>query len=127
MLKKGREKLPESVLRKERFEVPKIRGHIQGNKTVLSNFYQIADMLARDPEHMLKYVLKELATPGEGKKPLVLLGRKVSATAINEKVENYFKRYVNCKECNRPDTKLVKQDRQSFITCNACGARYPVV
>ncbi len=126
LLKRGRSLLPESVLTKERFEVPKIRGHIQGNKTVLSNFYQISDMLSRDSDHMLKFVLKELATPGEEKKPLVLLGRKVNASIINEKIDLYFKKYVVCKECGRPDTSLIRQERQASIKCNACGAKYPV-
>ena len=82
MLKKGRKEIPNSVLDVERFIIPKIRGHIQGNKTVLSNFFQIADSLGRDPDFFLKYILKELGTPGEIKKPLVILGRKVSAKKI---------------------------------------------
>ena len=125
LLKKARANLPEDALKTDRFQIPKIRGHIQGNKTVLSNFYQIADTLARDPDMMLKYILKELATPGEGKKPLVFLGRKVAASAINEKVEEFAKRFVICKECGKPETKLAKQDRVFFLRCNACGAKYP--
>ncbi|MFH2019855.1 MAG: translation initiation factor IF-2 subunit beta [archaeon] len=125
LLKKARSGLPESALKIERFSIPKIRGHIQGNKTVLSNFYHIADLLARDSDQMLKYILKELATPGEGKKPLVMLGRKVSASAVNDKVEEYAKKYVLCKECGKPDTKLSKQERIIFLKCNACGAKYP--
>src|SRR3989344_4164847 len=99
LLKRGRKNLPEATLSRERFEIPKIMGHIQGNKTILSNFFQITDMLGRDEEGFLKYILKELATPGEAKKPLVILGRKVSASAINEKVLQYANKYVICKEC----------------------------
>jgi translation initiation factor 2 subunit 2 len=126
LLKRGRENLPESALKTERFIVPNVRGHIQGNKTVLSNFFQIADMLGRDEEHFLKYILKELATPAEAKKPLLLLGRKINASRINEKIEEYVNKYVICKECGKPETVLVKQDRVTFMKCNACGARYPV-
>ena len=61
-------KLPEVTLNKERFEMPKAKGHIQGNKTIISNFIQIADYIGRSREHLLKYILKELATPGEIKK-----------------------------------------------------------
>ncbi len=126
LLKRGRQKLPESVLKKERFIIPNVRGHIQGNKTVLSNFFQIADMLGREEEQFLKYILKELATPGEAKKPLLILGRKISASRINEKIQEYANKYVICKECGKPDTALTKQDRITFVRCNACGARYPV-
>ena len=125
LLKQARKNLPESVLKTERFTIPKIRGHLQGNKTVLSNFFQIADSLGRAPNSLLKYILKELATPGEVQKSLVVLGRKVSATRINEKVEEYAKKFVLCKDCGKPDSKLIKQNRMVFIKCNACGARYP--
>ena len=65
MLEKARKELPESVLKTERFEIPKVKGHIQGNRTIISNFNQIAKTLRREPEHLLKFVLKELAAPGE--------------------------------------------------------------
>ncbi len=126
LLKKGREKLPESVLKTERFSVQNIRGHIQGNKTILSNFFQIANELGREEEHFLKYILKEVATPAEVKKPLLILGRKIGASTINLKIQEYTKKYVICKECGKPETSLTKQDRLTFIRCNACGARYPV-
>ena len=126
LLKRGRKNLPESTLARERFEIPKVMGHIQGNKTILSNFFQIADLLGREEDQFLKYILKELATPGEAKKPLVILGRKVSASAINQKVMEYAGKYVLCKECHKPETSLIKQDRLNFIKCNACGAKYPV-
>ncbi len=126
LLVRGRSSLPESALKTERFAVPNIRGHVQGNKTILSNFFQILDSMGREEEHFLKYILKELATPGEVKKPLVILGRKVSASSINQKVNEYAQKYVICKECGKPETALTKQERITYIKCNACGARYPV-
>lgn len=126
LLTRGRGNLPESVLKTERFNIPNIRGHVQGSKTILSNFFQILDCLGREEEHFLKYILKELATPGEIKKPLVILGRKVSASRINQKITEYAQKYVICKECGKPETSLTKQDRISYVKCNACGARYPV-
>jgi len=127
MLKQAREKLPKSVFEKERFELPKIRGHIQGNKTVLTNFLQIADVIGRKPEHLLKYILKELATPGEIKKSgSVIVGTKVSASRINEKIRQYANEFVLCSECGKPDTKIEKEGNFSFIKCQACGARHPI-
>jgi len=64
LLKRAKKQMPESVLEIARFEIPKVRGHLEGNKTIISNFLKIAQGLNRDPEHLLKYVLKELATPG---------------------------------------------------------------
>jgi len=127
LLKKVREELPKSVFEKERFEIPKIRGHIQGNRTILSNFLQIADILRRQPEHLLKYILKELATPGEIKKSgSVIIGTKVGASRINEKVRQYANEFVLCPECGKPDTKIEKEDKFTFLKCHACGARHPI-
>ena len=83
LLEQARKQLPESVFKKERFEIPKVIGHIQGNRTVISNFLQIANTLGRDSDHMLKFVLRELAAPGEIKKSGgVIIGTKVPSSRI---------------------------------------------
>ncbi|MBI2134052.1 translation initiation factor IF-2 subunit beta [Candidatus Woesearchaeota archaeon] len=126
LLEKGMKNLPERSVETSRFEVPNVRGHIQGNRTIISNFYQIADVIRREPEHLLKYVLKELATPGELKKTGFIIGTKVPASRLNEKIMQYVKEFVICPECKKPDTKLIKEDKFMFIKCSACGARHSV-
>ncbi|MBL7054275.1 translation initiation factor IF-2 subunit beta [Candidatus Woesearchaeota archaeon] len=127
LLKEIRKELPESVFEKERFELPKVRGHIQGNRTVISNFLQIASILGREPESMLKYVLRGLATPGEIKKSgSVIMGTKVPASRINEKIMQYANDFVFCSECGKPDTKIEKEKNIFFIKCMACGAKHSV-
>jgi len=127
LLKKARDDLPETVFEKERFEMPKVLGHIQGNRTIISNFIQIANSLGREPEHMLKYVLKELATPGEIKKSgSIIFGTKVAASRINEKIRKYVNEFVFCPECGKPDTKIIKEGDFAFIKCAACGAKHHV-
>lgn len=127
LLKDARKGLPEHVFQKERFEIPKVRGHIQGNRTVISNFLQIASTLGREPGDMLKFVLRELATPGEIKKSgSVIIGTKVPASRINEKIKQYTDSYVFCYECGKPDTKIEKEGNFSFLKCTACGARHVI-
>ncbi len=126
MLKKGRDKLPESVFESARFEIPKVRGHIQGNWTIISNFNQIAQTLRRPVGHLLKFVLKELATPGELKKTGLILGAKIPAARINEKIKKYAQQFVLCPDCGKPDTKIIKESGFSFLKCLACGAKHPV-
>ena len=126
LLEKAIKQLPEKVVTKDRSEIPKVVGHLQGNKTVISNFLHIADMLGRDTNHVLKFILKELATPGEIKNKEVIIGTKVSASRINQKIQQYAEEFVICKECGKPDTKLIKEGDYSFIRCQACGARHPV-
>jgi translation initiation factor 2 subunit 2 len=127
MLKKGIENLPKKTDSKERFEIPKVMGHLQGNKTVISNFVQIANAFGRPVEHMLKYILKELATPGElQNNNILMLGTKVSSERINKKIQQYAEEYVICKECGKPDTKIEKEGEFTFMKCMVCGAKKPV-
>ena len=110
----------------ERFEIPKIQGHAEGTKTILTNLQQIASTLRRDQEHILKFLLKELATSGKIKGTQVILQRRIPSGKINEKIEDYTKEFVLCKECKKPDTEIIKQDRFSFVHCLACGAKHSV-
>ena len=124
MLEDVRKNLPEAVFIKERFEIPKVLGHMQGNRTIISNFLQIASTLRRDVDHLLKYVLKELATPGEIKKSgALILGTKVPASRINDKIRHYANEFVLCIECGKPDTQIVREGELNYMKCTACGAK----
>lgn len=126
LLKRGREKLPESVFEKERFEIPKVKGRLEGNKTVISNFPQIASALRRQPEHLLKYILKELATPGEMRRGHLIFGSKLPAGRINDKIRQYANEFVFCPDCGKPDTEIIKEGDFHFLKCSACGSKHPV-
>ncbi|MBD3247373.1 translation initiation factor IF-2 subunit beta [Candidatus Pacearchaeota archaeon] len=110
----------------KRFEIPKIKGHFEGKKTILTNFFQIGSHLRRNPEHFQKYILKELAVSGTKDKDRLILNRKVPREKINQKIKEYVDEFVLCKECKKPDTELIKKDRLAFIHCLACGAKHPV-
>jgi len=125
LLERGKEQLPDEVVEGGRFEIPKVRGHLQGSKTVVNNWMEIAKVLDRPPQHLLKYVQKALATPGEIIKQSVLFGSKVSSSKLNEKIEQYADELVFCKECGKPETKINKDDGVLYMTCEACGAKYP--
>lgn len=126
LLKRARKELPELSEEVERFEVPKVFGHVQGNRTVISNFHQIANALGRPVEHLLKYVLRELATPGNLTSSALIIGTKIPASRINEKIRQYVKDFITCPECRRYDTKLVKEDKIDFIKCSVCGAKHSI-
>jgi translation initiation factor 2 subunit 2 len=110
----------------ERFEIPKIEGHLEGTKTILTNIPQIVSYIRRNPEHLVKFLLKELATAGTMKNNILILQRKINSQRINEKIEDYIKEFVLCKECTKPDTELTKDKGFTFIHCLACGAKHPV-
>lgn len=125
MLEKAYSEMPDTALIKtDRFEIPKVRGHIQGNRTVISNIGQIAMDLRRDTNHLVKFLLKELATPGKlsGSGSLII-GAKVAASRINDKIKQYTDDYVVCAECGKPDTELLKEGGLTYKRCLACGAK----
>ncbi len=126
LLKEAKAKLPEISVSKERFEVPQVTGHVEGNKTIISNFSIIVSTLQRDADHLLKYLQRELATPATIDGPRLVLGRKISSSSVNQKIQQYAKDFVVCKECGKPDTKLIREDRVLFLKCTACGAKEPV-
>lgn len=110
----------------DRFEIPKVQGHFEGKKTILTNFFQIVSYLRRSPEHLLKFLLKELAVSGQIEGERLVLNLNVPSAKINQKVEEYVKEFVLCRECKKPDTELKREDRLSFIHCLACGAKHSV-
>jgi translation initiation factor 2 subunit 2 len=126
LLKKAEEELPETVHGSERFSIEKVSGHLEGNKTVLVNLKKIAKDLGRDGNHLLKYLLRELATPGKFVRDRVILGTKVAASTINKKIKKYASEFVFCSECNKPETVLTDEKKIIYLKCQACGAKKPV-
>ncbi|HKZ34191.1 MAG TPA: translation initiation factor IF-2 subunit beta [Candidatus Nanoarchaeia archaeon] len=110
----------------ERFEIPKVEGHFEGKKTIITNFSQVASIFRRNPEHLQKFLLKELAASGQREGDRLVLNIKVPSSKINQKVEEYAQEFVICRECKKPDTELIREDRITFIKCLACGARHSV-
>ncbi len=126
LLAKAEEELPETVSGGERFTIDKVMGHLEGNKTIISNLVKIAKDLGRKPEHLMKYLLRELATPGKVVRGRVIFGTKVSASRINKKIKKYASEFVFCSECSKPDTSLVEEKGVTYLRCQACGAKKPV-
>ncbi len=126
LLKKAEEELPERTGGGERFTIDNIKGHLEGNKTILVNLKKIAKDLGRDENHLLKYLLRELATPGRYVGSRTILGSKVAASIINKKIRKYVSEFVYCSECGKPDTQLSEEKSIIYLKCLACGAKKPV-
>jgi translation initiation factor 2 subunit 2 len=126
LLHKAEQELPERMAGSERFVIDKVLGHIEGNKTVITNLKKIAKDLGREENHLLKYLLRELATPGKWAGERVIFGTKISASNINKKIKKYASEFVYCSECGKPETKLVEEKEITYLRCLACGAKKPV-
>ncbi len=91
LLKRAKEKLPKVQSKSERFAVPKVQGHVEGNKTILINMFAICSLIGREPDHMLKYLQKELATAAWYEDKRLVFGRKLSSQMINDKVQSMLR------------------------------------
>ena len=123
MLKRAYDQLPEQQEEKDRFQVPRARVTMQGRRSVIMNFTEIATALQRDPEHLLKFLLKETATRGNYDGTRVVFQGRFNEDSIRNLIEIYTNKYVICPVCGRPDTHIVRDKRLSFLQCDACGAR----
>ncbi len=110
----------------ERFEIPRVNSIIEGKKTIINNFKQICLYIRRNPEHVLKYVLRELATPGVFKGDRLIIQKRATPDMIDAKIKTYTEEFVICRECKKPDTELVRQESYYFVHCLACGAKHSV-
>lgn len=126
MLQEAFEKFPKIKDKGERFEIPVLDTMIQGNQTIIKNFAQVCQALRREPKHVLKFLTKELATPADLDQSRAVFKSVLSQRAMQQKLESYVRDYVICGECKRPDTQLSKEDRITFLKCEACGAKYSV-
>lgn len=121
------EMIPKKTSSGERFEVPTIQGVRIGNRTIVQNFKEIADRMNRDPHHLLKFLSKELATAATMDGARAIFQGVFKVDSMNRLLNIYTQRFVVCPVCKRPDTKMDKQDRYTFLVCEACGARSSVL
>ncbi|MCM1987140.1 MULTISPECIES: translation initiation factor IF-2 subunit beta [Methanococcoides] len=126
MLNRAIENLPDVETTDVRFVIPEPRIFIEGKTTVLENFANIADVLNRDPDHLMKFLTREMGTAGKLEGSRAIFQGKFPKENIKSNIEAYVEEYVMCSECNRPDTQLVKSDRIIILKCSACGAHRPV-
>ncbi|WP_048151761.1 translation initiation factor IF-2 subunit beta [Palaeococcus ferrophilus] len=127
LLEKAYEELPENVKHHgSRFEVPPAQVTIAGSRTIIENFMDIAEAMNRDPNHLLKFVLREVATAGSIEGRRVILQGRFTPYLISNKLKKYLKEFVICPVCGAPDTKIIKKGRFHYLKCEACGAETPI-
>jgi translation initiation factor 2 subunit 2 len=126
LLDRAIEQIPPQARETKRFSVPKAYAIIQGNRTIIQNFGEVTDAMNRDPQHVLKFLLRELGTAGNLEGNRAIMQGKFTHYLINERMDDYVKRFIMCHECNRPDTKIIREDRIFILKCEACGAKAPL-
>ncbi len=110
----------------ERFQMPKVKGLVSGKNTIITNIAEIADRLRRPIEQIIKFLQKELATPGKIENDRLILNSRLSSNRVNEKLELFVKEFVLCNECKKPDTEIISEKGIKYKHCLACGAKSPI-
>ena len=122
MVKRVKSSVPETK-KGGRFEVPSPSIYTIKRTTIIKNFSEIAKALRRDEKHFAKFLFKELAVPGTINGSEIVFSAKVPSSIIVQRVNEYVKEYVMCKECGKPDTNLHIDAGIATIKCEACGAK----
>lgn len=127
LLKRAQAQLPPEVFEQKRFGIPKPRSYNIGMRTIVANYKAIYETLNRDPHHLLKFLSREMATAGAlDRAGRAIFQGKFRNDTLERLIRHYADEFVVCPVCKRPDTKIVKEKRFLFLTCEACGAKSSV-
>ncbi|AAR39172.1 NEQ323 [Nanoarchaeum equitans Kin4-M] len=97
------------------------------NRTIITNFKQIANYLNRDPKIIAKFFSKELFVQTIIEGNSLIINKRVSYETIKKKLDEFINIFVICPVCKRPDTELIERGRKIYyIKCHACGSESPV-
>jgi translation initiation factor 2 subunit 2 len=124
LLSRLRDKLGNTTKKQaSRLELPTPQIIWVGQRTIFRNFMDFPKALNRDPEKLLLYLNKELASAGyiAGER-VIFLGRK-EPSSFGALIDRYVKDYVICPVCGSPDTRTEKSKKLGFLLCEACGAK----
>jgi len=123
LLKRVYSQLPPEVFKPKRFEIPRVSSTVAGMRTVIHNFKEIVNVLNRSPQHLMKFLTREMATAGTLEGDRAIFQGRFSEESLQNLINRYTRDYVICPICKRPDTKIVKEKRIYFLVCEACGAK----
>ncbi|WP_336021800.1 translation initiation factor IF-2 subunit beta [Halobellus salinisoli] len=110
-----------------RFEVPDPEVRPEGHATVWENFEATHDRLARDPDHLVRFMQSELGTSAQiDDRGRARFTGDFKQRRVSEALDAYVGDFVTCGECESPDTRLIDQQGTTVLKCDACGAISPV-
>jgi translation initiation factor 2 subunit 2 len=127
LLKRLKNSLKDSLVdsRSERIEIPEPQVIFIGNKSIFRNFMDFPRIFRREPNKILMFLAKELATAAslDGERA-IFIGRK-DRQSFSVLLNRYIREAVVCSICGSMDTRIERVKRLQFLICEACGARSP--
>src|SRR4030067_1246080 len=105
LLKRGCAQIPEVTTKRERLELPPLFVNTIGMRTIISNFKELADALDRDPQHILKFLTREMATAATFHDSRAIFQGKFRRDRFGRLLERDMVGFVTCPCCKGPSTK----------------------
>jgi len=113
-----------------RYKMPliqaKVQGHGNGIHTAVPNMAQVARSLDRPPSYVTKYFGVELGSVTQivDKDDKYIVNGRHDAETMQNLLDGFIKKFVLCKECGNPETKLRVTSKKAIEqNCIACGYR----
>ena len=107
LLKRACSQMPEVSLKRERLELPRLYIQTIGMRTIISNFKEVADALNRDPQHILKFLTREMATAATYHDSRAIFQGKFRGDSFERLLQRYMEAFVTCPVCKRPGNILM--------------------
>jgi translation initiation factor 2 subunit 2 len=126
LLERALEQIPKTVFESSRFQIPEADVVVVGNRTTIRNFRSIVSALNRESGHLMKYLLRELGAAGNLEGSQAVFQGRFAKSSVDDRIKRYVGEFVLCRECGKPDTRLIKHERIQMLKCEACGARASV-
>jgi len=125
-LDRALEAVPDIGSSGDRLSVPDAVAQADGAFTRFTNLDSVADALNRETDHLHRFVQQTLATSGKLEEGVGRYNGSFDDREFEGVVDDYTDEYVRCSECGLPDTRLVQENRNLMLRCDACGAFRPV-
>ncbi len=126
LLNRAKEQLDKINVVQERFTIPEIDSQIQGKKTLLRNAGLISKEIKRDIQHILKYFVKETGLPATTDNSKIILNGVVNTFKVSQIYKKYISEFLICKQCGKPETRIISEKGIVVMKCDACGAITPI-
>eukprot|EP00993_Chasmostoma_nieuportense_P001069 NODE_1982_length_1316_cov_94.193440_g1885_i0.p1 GENE.NODE_1982_length_1316_cov_94.193440_g1885_i0~~NODE_1982_length_1316_cov_94.193440_g1885_i0.p1 ORF type:complete len:374 (+),score=132.74 NODE_1982_length_1316_cov_94.193440_g1885_i0:56-1177(+) len=114
-----------------RYKMPRVCVKVEGNgngiKTVVPNILDLAGILSRNVEYVMKYFAHDLAVQSKFKDDKWILTGSFSQEIIQACLFDFIRKFVLCKACRNPETVInVDEQKGLWLNCKACSRVTPI-
>ena len=100
----------------------------EGSRFAFLNIVSICNSLERDPKELVKFLQSYFGTSFFIKDSKAFTTKNdLTKNILQEAVYNFIETNVLCKTCKNPETVKEIIKKQTYLKCNACSSKTPIV